>query len=62
MTLSSGAHMVALREVEGLVSGTGLREVDPKMGRKEGIEAHSAENCFLFYYSFIPFQIQKLQL
>jgi hypothetical protein len=60
-----GAHMAALREVEGLASGTGLRELDPKMGRKQGIEAYSTEDCFPFfsfiYYSFIPFQIQKLQ-
>jgi hypothetical protein len=43
-------------------NGVGLRELDPKMGRKHGIEAHSAEDCFLFFicYSFIPFQIQKL--
>jgi hypothetical protein len=30
------------------------------MGRKEGIEAHLAENCFLFfYYYFLPLQIQN---
>jgi hypothetical protein len=49
----------------GLAGGTGLRELDPKMGRKQGIEAYSTEDCFPFfsfiYYSFIPFQIQKLQ-
>lgn len=31
-------------------NGVGLRELDPKMGRKHGIEAHSAEDCFLFFY------------
>jgi hypothetical protein len=47
-----GAHMAALREVEGLASGTGLHELDPKMRRKQGIEAHSAEDYFPFF-SFI---------
>jgi hypothetical protein len=52
--------------VEGLASGTGLRELDPKMGRKQGIEAYPTEDCFPFfsfiYYSFIPFQIQKTSI
>jgi hypothetical protein len=45
--------MAALREVEGLASGTGLHELDPKMGRKQGIEAHSAEDYFPFFLLFI---------
>ena len=45
--------MAALREVEGLASGTGLRELDPKMGRKQGIEAYWTEDCFPFFLLFI---------
>jgi hypothetical protein len=50
-----GAHMAALREVEGLASGTRLRELDPKMGRKQGIEAYSTEDCFPFFFFYLLF-------
>jgi hypothetical protein len=39
----------------GLAGGTGLRELDPKMGQKQGIEAYSTEDCFPFFFFYLLF-------
>jgi hypothetical protein len=53
--LTPGAHL------EVRLQGRQKWAVRVYMGRREGIEAHSAENCFLFpfFYSFLPLQIQN---